>query len=73
MYHNLYQSMMCIHPHCKVRPIYNMEGESRALYCSAHKLDGMVNVKDKTCIHPHCKVIPNYNAEGESRALYCRS
>ena len=20
-----------------------------------HKLEGMVNVKDKTCIHPNCK------------------
>jgi hypothetical protein len=48
-----------------------VEGETKALYCSAHKLDGMVNVKSATCIHPNCKVQPTYNVEGETKALYC--
>jgi hypothetical protein len=61
----------CIHPGCKVQRSYNTEGETKALYCATHKVDGMVNVKDKTCIHPRCKVIPNYNKEGETKALYC--
>ena len=62
---------MCIYPDCKVRPIFNKEGETKALYCSQHKLEGMVDVKNKTCIHPDCKVIPIYNKEGETKALYC--
>ena len=62
---------MCIHPGCKTRPNYNNEGETKALYCSEHKQDGMVNVKSKTCIHEGCKTIPNYNNEGETKALYC--
>jgi len=41
------------------------------LYCAAHKLEGMVDIKNKTCIHPGCKVQPTYNNEGETRALYC--
>jgi hypothetical protein len=62
---------MCIHDGCKVRPVYNTDGESKALYCAEHKLDGMVNVKSKRCIHDGCKVRPYYNKVGESKALYC--
>jgi hypothetical protein len=64
-------SKTCIHPDCKIRPVFNKEGETKPLYCSAHKLHGMVNVKDKTCIHPDCKIIPAFNKEGETTALYC--
>ena len=62
---------MCFHPNCRVRPIYNKEGETKALYCSEHKEDGMVNVKSPRCIHEGCKVRPNYNKEGETKGLYC--
>ena len=54
-----------------IQPIFNIKGETKALYCSTHKLDGMVNVKDKTCIHPGCTIIPNYNKPGETKAFYC--
>jgi hypothetical protein len=62
---------MCIHEGCKTRPTYNVEGETKALYCSRHKLEGMVNVKNKTCIHEGCKILPVFNVEGEMKALYC--
>jgi hypothetical protein len=62
---------MCKQDGCKTRPYYNVEGATKALYCSAHKKDGMVNVKDKTCIENGCKTRPNYNFEGETKALYC--
>jgi len=62
---------MCIHEGCKTQPIYNVEGETKALYCSLHKLEGMVNVKNKMCIHEGCKTRPIYNVEGETKALNC--
>ena len=61
----------CIEPNCKTQPIYNIENESKALYCSLHKKEGMVDVKSKKCIELNCKTQPNYNIEGESKALYC--
>jgi len=64
-------SKICIHPGCKTRSTYNSDGETKALYCSAHKIPGMVNVNDKPCIHPGCITRPNYNAEGETKRLYC--
>ena len=60
---------MCRYPDCKKRSTFNKNG-LKALYCSEHKLDGMVDVKNKTCFHPNCKTIPNFNIEG-FKALYC--
>ena len=34
----------CIEPGCQIRATYNNEGETKALYCAAHKKNGMINV-----------------------------
>ena len=60
---------MCKEKGCKIRPYFNTEGETKALYCSTHKKDGMVDVKHVTCLE--CKKRPNFNTEGETTALYC--
>ena len=39
----------CLHEGCKKIPNYNNECEARGLYCSAHKLQGMVDIMNKTC------------------------
>jgi hypothetical protein len=62
-------SRKCVEPTCNTRPFYNFEGE-KALYCSKHKSENMVDVKNKRCIHPNCKTQPYFNEEGE-KALYC--
>jgi hypothetical protein len=62
---------MCIHKECKISPIYNKKGETKALYCFAHKLEGMINVKSPICIHEGCNIRPVYNKKGETKALYC--
>ena len=62
---------MCIYEGCKIRPVFNVEGQINGLYCSKHKLEGMVDVKDKTCIYEGCKIRPYYNKKGSTKALYC--
>jgi hypothetical protein len=62
---------MCIHDGCRKQPTYNVEGETKALYCSVHKKDNMVNVISKTCIYDGCRKQPTYNVEGKTKALYC--
>jgi hypothetical protein len=61
---------MCIYDGCNNWTGYNFEG-LKAQYCSVHKKEGMVNVKDKTCIHEGCRKRPTFNTEGEANALYC--
>ena len=62
---------MCKEKGCKIRPNYNNEGETKALYCNAHKKEGMVNVISKTCLTEGCKKHPVFNNEGETTGLYC--
>ena len=63
------KSATCIHPNCKTRPIYNVDGETKALYCSTHKLDGMVNVKHKTCKNDWCFTFVTEKYDGY--CMYC--
>jgi hypothetical protein len=41
------------------------------IYCSKHKLDNMINVKDYSCLYPECDTIPKFNFEGETKAKFC--
>jgi hypothetical protein len=66
-----WKRVLCIHAGCKKRPVFNTEGQTKGLYCFKHKLDGMMDVINKTCIHPECKKQPSYNKDGETKALYC--
>ena len=61
---------MCVYDGCQTSPSYNYEGNAR-LYCSKHKKEGMVNVKDTRCFRNGCKTSPSYNYEGELKPLYC--
>ena len=61
---------MCIYDGCNNWTGYNFEG-LKAQYCSVHKKEGMVNVKDKKCIHEGCRKQPTFNTEGKANALYC--
>jgi hypothetical protein len=56
---------------CKKGANFNKEGETKALYCGIHKLEGMIDVRHKKCIHEGCKTRPCYNKDGETKALYC--
>jgi len=55
----------------KLRSNFNKEGETTPLYCASHKLDDMIDVKNKKCIYKGCKICPSFNKEGETKALYC--
>jgi EsV-1-7 cysteine-rich motif len=61
----------CLEIGCDKRPSFNNENEKKALYCNDHKLDGMINVKDKTCEQKECKTRPNFNYEGEKKGRFC--
>ena len=40
----------CIEKGCNKYPTFNIEGETKALYCLEHKLEGMVNVRNNKCV-----------------------
>jgi hypothetical protein len=62
---------MCLHRGCKTRATFNVSGETKGLYCSAHKLQGMVDVKNVRCNHEMCNKQPVFNVSGRTKGLYC--
>jgi hypothetical protein len=58
---------------CSNRPNFNKKDEKKALYCSDHKEEGMIDIKkiNKVCLIPGCRIIPVFNKAGEKQALYC--
>jgi hypothetical protein len=56
---------------CNVQPIYNFEGQTKAIYCVKHKKDDMIDIKHETCIDIGCKFRPYYNFEGKITPMYC--
>jgi hypothetical protein len=55
---------------CSKHANYNVIGEKKAIYCNEHKLDGMIDVKNKRCISENCNTQPNFNFLGK-KAIYC--
>ena len=59
----LVNRQMCKERGCKIRPRFNVKWETKSLYCSAHKTEGMVYVKNKRNVNdkgaPVIKIIHN--------------
>ena len=52
-------------------PVVISEPEKKAIYCSTHKKDGMIDVKSKKCIQEGCIVKPCFNWDTEKDPIYC--
>ena len=61
----------CIYNVCETRASFNTLGETKGLYCTVHKKDGMVDVKNKRCAHLGCDKQSAFNTPGETKGLYC--
>jgi hypothetical protein len=61
----------CIHDNCIKQPVFNLPNETKPLYCKEHKLENMIDIKNKRCIHDNCIKQPNFNLPTETKALYC--
>ena len=53
----------------RAEPIFNEEGQTKAVCCVKCKSATIVNIKDKKCRSG--KAIPNFNDEGQLRAEFC--
>jgi hypothetical protein len=61
----------CIFDNCKKIPSCNYLGETKRLYCSQHKLDGMISLTNNICIEDNCSKIATFNYVGKNTASYC--
>ena len=49
---------MCQTEGCIVRPVFNLLGLTKGLFCGSCKTDGMIDVTRKRCIQEGCIVRP---------------
>jgi hypothetical protein len=57
---------------CIITPSFNFKGCCYGKYCSEHKKENMINVKNRTCLEENCISRPIYNIEGEKLGIYCK-
>ena len=62
--------LKCEVENCYTTPVYNYPGELKKRFCENHKLEGMINVKDKLCIICNIKR-PSFNYGYEKTPDYC--
>lgn len=60
---------ICKHNGCEKKSSSNFPGQ-KAMYCTTHKLSGMVNVKSRMCNHEGCCKDPSFALPGQKR-MYC--
>ena len=39
---------------CDKRPTFNYKNDTKVIYCAKHKLEEMIDVKNKKCIFKNC-------------------
>ncbi|CAM9402508.1 unnamed protein product, partial [Choristocarpus tenellus] len=61
---------ICEHHGCTTQASYGLAGTQRPIFCSTHKEEDMVGLKNRPCMYPGCDVRPHYGREG-CRAEYC--
>ncbi|CAM9343030.1 unnamed protein product [Ascophyllum nodosum] len=61
---------MCEVEGCRIQPSYGASGTSRPRFCSSHKQEGMVGLKNRPCTFTGCNTRPHYGLPG-CRPIYC--
>ena len=61
----------CNHAGCTSQPVFNIQGQKRGIFCSVHKLDGMVDVMTRRCEYAGCTTQPTFNIQGQNRGIFC--
>ena len=63
-------SVKCEQEGCTTQPTFGLKG-GKAHFCSKHKKDGMIDIKNKRCIHEGCnKLNPNFDIVG-GKGRFC--
>lgn len=63
-------SSLCQELNCEKNPNYGFNG-MKAIYCSTHKKDGMIDIRHKKCKYDSCNTRPTYNYKNEKIPIYC--
>ena len=66
-------SRICEVEDCNTKAFFNFPGTKPGKYCGKHRLEGQINIYNKTCAFDDCLKRPLYNIEGEKNGLFCKT
>tara|TARA_Y100000389_G_scaffold128022_2_gene125396 strand:- start:15164 stop:16834 length:1671 start_codon:yes stop_codon:yes gene_type:complete len=71
----LLNKVICHFENCEGTAAFNYPDKKFRMYCSFHKLDGMIDLKHKNtlCIIDDCNIQASYNVKDQKKPLYCSS
>ena len=61
----------CAHEGCKTIAVFGNEDNAVMRYCVTHKLEGMVDVKNKRCVYEGCDKQPSFGNKADMIASHC--
>ncbi len=61
----------CVSDGCETQPVFGVPGSKKASHCTRHKLEGMVDVKNKTCVSDGCETRSVFGVPGSKKASHC--
>lgn len=66
-------SKICAYDGCSKYPSFNLPTKTKGIYCSDHKQENMIDIKNKNkkCAHGKCNKQSNFNLPTETKGLYC--
>ena len=50
-----------------------MPGQNKGIYCAAHALEDMIDVKNSRCLKEGCFKFPVFNMPGLKKGIYCKA
>lgn len=56
---------------CNVEACFNYSMEEFGLMCVNHRLNNMIDIKNRRCLHDICTIQPLFNYKGQTRGIYC--
>jgi len=62
---------ICNYDDCEKNCNFNFKNAKKAIFCLTHRMNGMIDVKNKRCKETGCKTQPTFNIKGEKCGLYC--
>ena len=60
----------CIEENCLKNPKFNLDSETKGIYCGKHKKEDMVDVMTKRkCVEENCLKQPSFNFDSETKGI----
>ena len=66
-------SRICEIENCAIKAFFNFPDTKPGVRCAKHRIEGQINIYNKTCTFDECQKRPLYNIQGQKNGLFCKT